>query len=116
MKVIKRNRAVRLPQSRSAQDSSCIQGQVVGCLRTSPYRELAGVRCRIHRGVATLEGEVSSYYLKQIAQSIACRVSGVVRVLNQIHVRTAEEQRVFVAQKQQYYHDGRLNNGHPHVF
>ncbi len=93
--------------------SNWIQEQVVQLLRASPYRELAGTVCRVLRGVVILEGDVSSYYMKQLAQTVARRVPGVLRIVNHIHVRTLEEQREFAAQQKQWHHVGRLNDGRP---
>lgn len=108
-----RKRTVNLPRLRTARTSSWIQEQILQQLRSSPYRELAGAACRVYRGVAILEGTVSSFYLKQIAQTLARRVPGVQRILNQIHVRTFEEQREHALRQNQWYHDGRLNDGQP---
>ncbi len=108
-----RKRTVSLPRLRAVRTSSWIQEQIQQQLRTSPYRELSGVNCRVYRGVALLEGAVSSFYLKQIAQTLARRVPGVQRIMNQIHVRTFEEQREYALLQNQWYHDGRLNDGLP---
>jgi hypothetical protein len=44
---------------------------------------------------------------------VARRVPGVQRILNQVHVRTFEEQREHALRQNQWYHDGRLNDGQP---
>src|SRR5687767_10328168 len=55
-------------------------------LRAHPYLILRGITCEYHDGVLVLRGRVPSYYLKQIAQSLAARADGVERIDNQIEV------------------------------
>jgi len=55
-------------------------------LRQSRYPELRAVSCEFHEGVLTLRGRVPSYYLKQMAQSLADRIPGVVELDNQLEV------------------------------
>jgi len=55
-------------------------------LRHSPYRELRRVSCELHDGVLMLRGRVSSYYLKQMAQQLVCRLEGVVEIDNRLDV------------------------------
>lgn len=52
----------------------------------SPYRELREVHCRSRDGVLVLEGEVSSFYLKQMAQEIARQIEGVEIIANWLEV------------------------------
>ncbi|WP_254509387.1 BON domain-containing protein [Anatilimnocola floriformis] len=37
-------------------------------LQSSPYRDIRRVHCEVREGVLTLQGQVSSFYHKQIAQ------------------------------------------------
>jgi osmotically-inducible protein OsmY len=60
--------------------------QAEGLLRQSGYLALRGVACDARDGVITLRGRLPSYYLKQVAQSIAARIEGVRRVVNEIEV------------------------------
>ena len=55
-------------------------------LLRSPYGEHRHVSCEFGEGILTLRGRVSSYYLKQIAQYLVCRVSGVAEIDNQLSV------------------------------
>lgn len=55
-------------------------------LAQSQYCALRSITCRVVAGEATLEGNLDSYYQKQVAQAIAARVPGVVRVHNLIQV------------------------------
>jgi osmotically-inducible protein OsmY len=55
-------------------------------LHQSPYPELWHVTCEYHEGILTLRGHVSSFYMKQIAQTIVQHVEGVERVVNRVEV------------------------------
>src|SRR5262245_37074542 len=55
-------------------------------LRGSGYLALRGVTCEARDGALHLYGCLPSYYLKQMAQSIATEVDGVCRVANHIVV------------------------------
>ena len=52
----------------------------------SGYCELRGVSCSFHEGVLTLRGHVPSYYLKQLAQSLAFDLEGVQELNNRLEV------------------------------
>ena len=56
-------------------------------LLSTGYRTLAGLGCDVTRGVVTLSGVVSSYYLKQVAQEAVLRLSIVSRIENAIQVQ-----------------------------
>ncbi|MCB9940640.1 MAG: BON domain-containing protein [Planctomycetaceae bacterium] len=51
------------------------------------YPELKGIRCLASDCNVSLVGTISSYYLKQVAQTTVLQVSGVRRVDNQLMVR-----------------------------
>ncbi len=55
-------------------------------LHRSQYVELRGICCEFHEGVLTLRGQVPSYYLKQMAQSLVDRIPGVLQLDNQLDV------------------------------
>jgi len=55
-------------------------------LRESPYSELRRVSCEFADGVLSLHGRVSSFYLKQIAQSVVFPAEGVSRLDNCLEV------------------------------
>jgi hypothetical protein len=40
-------------------------------LQKSPYATIRAVSCRMNEGVLTLNGSVTSYYFKQVAQRLA---------------------------------------------
>lgn len=58
-----------LPQFASYDE--CLQEEVGRALRYSGYPELRRVRVNVVEGRVQLEGEVSRYFLKQIAQTAA---------------------------------------------
>src|SRR5688572_9874443 len=45
-------------------------------LQMSPYRSLQRLRCDYYEGVLALRGEVPTFFLKQVAQTIARKVQG----------------------------------------
>lgn len=50
------------------------------------YPQLANVECHAQGSTIRLAGRLSSFYLKQIAQTIAIKIPGVRRVINDIEV------------------------------
>ena len=50
------------------------------------FRFSRSISCQYHEGVLLLRGQVPTYYLKQIAQTVVARVPGVEHVDNRIHV------------------------------
>lgn len=57
-------------------------------LRRSGYLALRDITCDEQQGLLCLRGRVSSYYLKQVAQSVVADVEGVRGIINQIEVIT----------------------------
>lgn len=55
-------------------------------LRESPHGGLCWVKCELKEGMTILHGQVSSFYLKQMAQELAKKVDGVELVVNRIEV------------------------------
>jgi osmotically-inducible protein OsmY len=75
----------KIPFQRT-ESEQMIAAHVKLAMQQSGYPELRGIHCTYSDGIASLLGSVSSYYLKQQAQSITCRVPGVRRVNNQVTV------------------------------
>jgi osmotically-inducible protein OsmY len=71
---------------RSGSDRRGIAASVSERLSNSPYFRLRTVWCDYHEGVLCLRGRVPTYYLKQVAQTIACQVEGVEECMNRIEV------------------------------
>jgi len=55
-------------------------------LQATGYPELRNLGVRVNDYCVTLDGSVHSYYLKQLAQSAAARVPGIVRIVNAVEV------------------------------
>lgn len=69
----------------------CLEDQrlaerVENALRTTGYGALHTVRVSVHARVIILEGRVSSYYLKQIAQATALAIPGAHQIRNGLDV------------------------------
>lgn len=63
--------------------------EIEGELHRCGYLDVHGLFCEFDQGVLTLGGRVSSYYLKQIAQTVALkRLQGTVAIRNELVVRS----------------------------
>jgi osmotically-inducible protein OsmY len=51
------------------------------------YSQLSAIKCTTQGDEVLLTGELDSFYLKQVAQSVAMKVSGVRNVQNEIKVQ-----------------------------
>lgn len=61
--------------------------RVMLALRATSYAPIHGIVCDVVEGIATLRGEVPSFFHKQIAQNIARHVPGIRDVVNTLDVR-----------------------------
>jgi osmotically-inducible protein OsmY len=52
----------------------------------SPYLPLRYIDCRLDDGTLVLSGRVPTFYLKQLAQTIASSLNGIRRVVNDLRV------------------------------
>ena len=73
--------------------SSVLQDRVRRRLRASSYAVLHDIECDCQEGTVTLHGEVTTYFLKQVAQELVRKVRGVERITNRIDVVEAKELR-----------------------
>lgn len=64
-----------------------VESRVIAAFRGLGYLQLECIDCHVADGTAYLRGEISSFYLKQIAQSVALNIQGVHQVKNQIQVQ-----------------------------
>src|SRR5262245_4720574 len=60
-------------------------------LGTSPYSSIRHLVCQIDRDRIRVQGTVSSFYLKQIAQSLAAKVVGMQYVQSEIKVQPEQQ-------------------------
>ena len=51
------------------------------------YPQLQALHCSVKDGILQMTGELESFYLKQVAQSVAIKISGPNFVQNQIKVK-----------------------------
>jgi osmotically-inducible protein OsmY len=79
----------KLPESSLPNGRRDIAAEVSNRLCESAYFRLRNVWCDYHEGVLCLRGRVPSFFLKQMAQTIACQVEGVEECLNRIEVPLA---------------------------
>jgi osmotically-inducible protein OsmY len=54
--------------------------------RANSHTALRGISCKGEGGVLVLEGRLSAFFQKQLAQEIVANVEGVEQVMNQIEV------------------------------
>ena len=69
-----------------SKERQVVQAEAHSRLRNSGYHELRLVSCDFHEGVLTLRGQVSSFYLKQVAQELIRRLDGAEEVNNHLEV------------------------------
>jgi len=50
------------------------------------YQQLTGIECSVVDDIIVLTGKLDSFYLKQVAQSVAIKIPGVRSVKNEIEV------------------------------
>lgn len=86
---VQRVEAIALPRRAvfpARREKESVEARAASRLRRSPYGELRHVACRFHEGILCLRGRVSSYYLKQIAQTLVLELDNVEAVNNQLEV------------------------------
>ena len=60
---------------------------VIKAIGSSGYRELRKLDFKVVEGMVIVSGVVSSFYLKQVAQEIICRVEGIEEVRYLVEVK-----------------------------
>lgn len=63
-----------------------LQSCIEDALRDSGYSALRSIAVRVHEGMVLLDGKVTTYYLKQFAQSLVLQIDGVQQLHNRIEV------------------------------
>jgi osmotically-inducible protein OsmY len=69
-------------------EKEMMENRAASRLKRSPYPEVRRIVCEFHEGVLTLRGHVSSFYLKQLAQTAILGMDGVGELNNQLEVET----------------------------
>ena len=62
--------------------------------RANSHTALRGISCNGEEGVLVLEGRLSTFFQKQLAQEIVANIDGVVRVINHIEVVSSDRSRL----------------------
>ncbi len=55
-------------------------------IKSSKYSAVRSIQCEVREGILYLSGQVSSYYLKQLAQEAVRSIEGVGRISNCVEV------------------------------
>jgi osmotically-inducible protein OsmY len=69
-----------------SKDAITVQAEAQLRLRRSGYRDLHSISCEFHEGVLTLRGRVSTFYLKQLAQTLIRELDDVAEINNRLEV------------------------------
>jgi osmotically-inducible protein OsmY len=77
---------IRVWERRPSGENAAIEAEARSRLQTSGYPQLRKVSCEFHEGVLTLQGQVSTFHLKQIAQTLVRRLEGVGEINNGLEV------------------------------
>ena len=72
--------------SKSGGDEDAIENRIRNSFSKLGYSQLNAVKCTARGDQLLLTGELDSFYLKQVAQSVAIKVPGVRNVQNDIRV------------------------------
>ena len=77
---------IREWERRPSGEKAAIEAEAESRLQTSGYPQLRKVSCEFHEGVLTLRGQVSTFHLKQIAQTLVRRLEGIGEINNRLEV------------------------------
>ena len=70
----------------SGGESNPLEEQIKSCFNQLGYAQLNAVKCKVDGDQILLTGELDSFYLKQVAQSVAIKIPGIRNVQNDIQV------------------------------
>jgi hypothetical protein len=68
--------------------SELLRDAVIAALRSSGYRHLRNLECKVREDLVILMGVLPSFYLKQVAQTIVMSVDQVREVRNAVEVES----------------------------
>ena len=57
----------------------------------SSHKALRGISCKVDQGILVLEGQVRTFFHKQLAQELVSNIKGVVQVINRIEVIDSDQ-------------------------
>jgi len=69
-----------------SEEKQVVEAGAQSRLRASGYRQLHFVSCEFHEGVLTLRGHVSTFHMKQVAQTLVRDLDGVGEINNRLEV------------------------------
>jgi osmotically-inducible protein OsmY len=81
---------LNLGNERAEAENRCddhVRQHILSSLRNSGYWALSRLECDVNDGVVVLSGLVSSYFLKQVAQTLVLRHADIKILVNHIEVR-----------------------------
>lgn len=76
------------PQRQKSKPSQKCHSQAHSQLAATGYAALQNVHCEAQEDLLILSGTVPSYYLKQVAQTVAGNMEGINRIENRLEVRS----------------------------
>ncbi len=82
-----------LPQH-TAPASPGLLEQLRQVLQSSTHREIRNAHCEIQGDTVVLQGQVSSFYLKQVAQALVASIERVQLIRNELTVVYADSRRL----------------------
>jgi osmotically-inducible protein OsmY len=71
-------------------DDDDLRSAALDRLQSSGYAALRRLQCQVTEGVVIVHGLVTSYFLKQMAQTVIQQLDGIQRVTNLVEVRVAD--------------------------
>lgn len=77
---------IPIDHSVSPEPAESVEALVQQQLQQSNYSSLRSIECKVSSGTARLSGQLPSFYLKQTAQEIVRRVTGIDQVRNLVEV------------------------------
>ncbi len=83
---------IREWERRPSGEKAAIEAEAQSRLQTSGYPQLRKVSCEFHEGVLMLRGQVSTFHLKQVAQTLVRRLEGVGEINNRLEVAAPAQQ------------------------
>lgn len=69
-----------------AEPPADLSAQAAGLFKASGYPQLAKLKCRVSRQTVKLCGQVASFYLKQMAQTLVLQLDSVRELRNCVEV------------------------------
>jgi osmotically-inducible protein OsmY len=63
-------------------------------LRANSHTAFRRITCKAEQGVLVLEGRLSTFFQKQLAQEIVANIEGVVQIVNHIEVVGSDQRRL----------------------